>query len=39
MKRTLEQIKPETISLIETNAAHSGLSVDEYLRRLLPTDE
>ncbi|MBC7795791.1 MAG: hypothetical protein H7Z37_02835 [Pyrinomonadaceae bacterium] len=39
MNRILEQIKPETITLIETQAAQSGLSIDEYLRRLLPISE
>ena len=39
MNATLEQIKPETLALIETQAEHLGLSIDEYLRRLLPTDE
>jgi len=39
MNAILEQIKPETIALIETQAAQSGLSIDEYLRRLLPTNE
>lgn len=39
MNQTLEQIKPETIALIEANAAHLGISVDDYLRRLLPTGE
>jgi hypothetical protein len=31
MNATLEQIRPETLSL--------GLSMDEYLRRLLPPEE
>jgi|CXWL01.1.fsa_nt_gi hypothetical protein len=39
MNAILEQIKPETIALIETQATHLGLSIDEYLRRLLPTGE
>jgi hypothetical protein len=39
MNATLEQIRPETLSLIEAHAKHLGLSVDEYLRRLLPTEE
>ena len=39
MNATLEQIKPETLELIETQAAKFGLSVDEYLRRLLPRHE
>lgn len=39
MNSTLEEIKPETIALIEAQATSWGLSVDEYLRRLLPADE
>ncbi len=39
MNPTLEQIKPETLEMIETQAAKFGLSVDEYLRRLLPRHE
>ncbi len=39
MSATMEQIKPETIALIENQASHLGLSIDEYLRRLLPTGE
>lgn len=39
MNATLEQIKPETVELLEKQAAKFGLSVDDYLRRLLPTDE
>ena len=39
MNATLEQIRPETLTLIETQAKHLGLSVDEYLRRLLPVEE
>ena len=39
MNPTLEQIKPETLELIKTQAAKFGLSVDEYLRRLLPRHE
>jgi hypothetical protein len=39
MNATLEQIRPETLSLIETQAKHLGLSMDEYLRRLLPPEE
>ena len=39
MKAILEQIKPETVELLEKQAAKFGLSVDDYLRRLLPTDE
>lgn len=39
MNATLEQIKPETLELIKAQAAKFGLSVDEYLRRLLPRHE
>ena len=39
MNQTLEQIKPETVELLEKQAAKFGLSVDDYLRRLLPTGE
>lgn len=39
MNATLEQIRPETLTLIEAHAKHLGLSVDEYLRRLLPMEE
>lgn len=39
MNTTLEQIKPETLALIERQAEYLGLSIDEYLRRLLPADE
>lgn len=30
-------ISPETVELLESFARHSGLSVEEYLRTLLPT--
>ena len=39
MNLTLEEIKPETVALIESQAKYLELSVDEYLRRLLPADE
>ena len=39
MNSTLEQIKPETLALIEKQAEHLRISVDEYLRRLLPAQE
>lgn len=39
MNAIIEQIKPETLAMIETQAAQSGLSIDEYLRRLLPHGE
>lgn len=34
-----EQIKPETIALIERQAEIFGLSVDDYLQSLLPQNE
>jgi hypothetical protein len=36
MSSILEQIKPETAELIAADAKARGLSVDEYLRSLLP---
>jgi len=39
MNTALDQIKPETLSIIRSQAKHLGLSADEYLRRLLPADE
>jgi hypothetical protein len=39
MNSTLEQIKPETLAIIEEQAKSSNLSVDEYLRMLLPETE
>ena len=39
MNSTLDEITPETIALIESQAKNLGLSVDDYLRRLLPADE
>lgn len=36
MIAVLEQIKPETAELLATEAEANGLSVDEYLRHLLP---
>lgn len=35
MNSILEQIKPETAERIAAQASASGLSVDEYLKRLL----
>ncbi len=32
-------IKPETLEFIRSLAENAGLSVDEYLRRLLPVNE
>ena len=39
MNPTLKDIKPETLTLIESQAKNLRLSVDEYLRGLLPPDE
>ena len=39
MNATLEQIKPETVKLLEKYAAELKLPVDDYLRRLLPHGE
>ena len=39
MNTTLEQVKPKTLAIIETNAKRFGLSVDDYLLSLLPLDE
>lgn len=36
MIAVLEQIKPETAELLANEAGAKGLSVDEYLRSLLP---
>ncbi len=36
MIAVLEQIKPETAELLATEAEAKGVSVDEYLRSLLP---
>jgi hypothetical protein len=36
MNRILEQIKPETAELLAAQARALGLSVDDYLRTLLP---
>ncbi len=38
MNRTLE-ISPETIALIESYSKHLGISVDEYLKSLLPSPD
>jgi hypothetical protein len=35
MNEAVGQIKPETLALIEEQARRQGISVDEYLRRLL----
>lgn len=39
MNTTFEQVKPETLAIIKANAERFGLSVDEYLRSLLPNEE
>jgi hypothetical protein len=39
MNAELEQIKPETLAVIEKQAKAFNLSVDEYLRSLLPEGE
>ena len=40
MSSIIEEIKPETAEMIKAQAEAHGLSVDEYLRDLLPpTDE
>ena len=35
VKSILEQVRPETAAMIEARATASGLSIDEYLKRLL----
>jgi hypothetical protein len=39
MNATIEQIKSETLEIIEKQANIFGLSVDDYLRSLLPKTE
>ncbi len=39
MNSTLEEIKPETLALIEKQSKAFGMSVDEYLKSLLPEGE
>jgi hypothetical protein len=39
MNATIKQIKTETLEIIEKQAKIFGLSVDEYLRSLLPKTE
>ncbi|MFT3743942.1 MAG: hypothetical protein QM785_06560 [Pyrinomonadaceae bacterium] len=36
MSTSIDQIRPETLEMIEAQATGLGLSVDEYLRNLLP---
>lgn len=39
MSVAAENIQPETLEFIRSLAENAGLSVDEYLRRLLPVSE
>jgi hypothetical protein len=39
MSANIKQIKPETLAILERQAKIFGLSVDEYLRSLLPKTE
>ncbi len=39
MNSTVSSLKPETITLIEEHARRLGISVDDYLRILLPEAE
>lgn len=39
MSANIEQIKPETLTILEKQAKTFGLSIDEYLRSLLPKTE
>lgn len=39
MEPSVDQIKPETLALIRSQARQMGVPVDEYLRRLLPADQ
>ena len=36
MNQIIEKISPETIALIESQAKLAGLSVDDYLKSLIP---
>lgn len=36
MNRIIDQISPETIALIESQAKLAGLSIDKYLKSLMP---
>ena len=36
MNQIVEQINPETIALIESQARLAGLSIDDYLKSLMP---
>jgi len=39
MNAILEQVKPETAAIIAHLANARGLSIDEFLRSILPSDE
>ncbi|MGI9055118.1 MAG: hypothetical protein ACR2F2_04870 [Pyrinomonadaceae bacterium] len=39
MNANIEQIKPETLAMLEKQASRFGLSIDDYLRSLLPKTE
>jgi hypothetical protein len=39
MTKIIEQIKPETLLVIEKQANFFGLSIDDYLKSLLPENE
>jgi hypothetical protein len=39
MNLILEQVKPETISILEVQAKSSGLSIDDYLKSLMGISE
>lgn len=39
MNPTREQIKPETLAIIKKQAESFGLSIDDYLRMILPLTE
>lgn len=39
MNATIEQIKPETLAIIEEQAKAFGMSVDDYLQSLLQRNE
>lgn len=39
MSANIKEIKPETLEILQKQAKFFGLSVDEYLRSLLPKTE
>lgn len=39
MSPVFKNISPETLELIQEGADHLGISPDEYLRRLLPSEQ